>query len=93
MSENGKIQFIKWLVYGLEENGYFLVIVEGNFLLSSASFLGCHAMPRIQCRPVVLSAGKFLNEVQFNNMSASTVIAKNVRKYTSTPQLSITIFN
>jgi hypothetical protein len=78
--------------YGLDESGSVPIIVQVKVPLPYPSFLGCHSMPRIQCRPVVLSAGKCLKEVQFNGMSVSSAGAENEWKYTSIVQYSATIF-
>jgi len=75
-----------------DESGSIPITVHENFPLSNPLFLGCNAMPRIQYRTVVHSAGKYQKEVQFNDMSATTAGVESVSKYTSAPRKSNTIF-
>ena len=81
LSESDEIRRILWLAYGLDEIGSVPIIVQENFPFSSPSFLGCQAMPRIQCIPVVLPEGKCLKVIEFNGKSASSAGEQKVRRY------------
>jgi hypothetical protein len=46
----------------------------------------CHAMPQINCVPVVLSGGKYQFEFETNGTSSSSAVAENAWRYISAPK-------
>jgi len=77
---------ICWLTYFLYESGLVPIIVQGNFLLSNLSFLGCHAIALNSGPTGGLFAGNYPSEVEVNSTSPSTSFAENAWRCTSTAQ-------
>jgi hypothetical protein len=80
------------LAYNLEYSGSYPITVQQKFYKSSSSFLSCHAIPRIQYVPVVLSAENFSSEFEINGTFPSNAFAENVWRYTSSAQKKLRHF-